>query len=90
MFEEQGQKTSYDKAIEAYKKVLETKNANPDLVSSTLTNIAFAYKAIGDIENAIKYFDIKFVKFPGLRDNNPELYYKLKKIYNELLKKRNN
>jgi RHS repeat-associated protein len=52
--------------------------------------IAATHVAIQTIENAIKYFDIKFVKFPGLRDNNPELYYKLKKIYNELLKKRNN
>jgi tetratricopeptide (TPR) repeat protein len=85
-----GSLKNYHAAIEVLKKLIELEGAQTRHRSSALTNIAFAYREIGDIDKAIFYLEKSFNEYPVKFDNNPEYKEKIKTIYDELLQAKSN
>jgi tetratricopeptide (TPR) repeat protein len=80
----------YHYAIYIFKKLIELEDAQARHRSGALTNIAFAYRQIGDIDNAIFYLEKTFNEYPDKFEKNPEYKKNIKTIYDELLKAKNN
>ena len=78
----------YEKAIIVYKKLIDLEDGKPAHRSKAMTNIGFAYRGIGDIDNALYYLNKSMTEFPEKFRDNPEYEIKFKKIIDDLVAKK--